>query len=385
MDRRQEIEEKTERVIRFLAEKGLGGMLISSQHNFAWLTGGGRNGIDTGREAGAGALFIRRDGRRFVLANRIEMPRLLAEELAGQEYEPVEFDWERERANPSFMLELALRLLERSAASSVSHLGSVSNLVGTDLWFGGGQVLEAEFARLRYQLTDSEIERLRALGRDAGQIVAAVARSLVPGLSELEVARRTAYALAAGSIQALVMLVAADERLSRFRHPVPTDRRWEKVVMIVVGARRGGLIASLSRIVCAGPVPDDLRRKTEATARVGARLLAATKPGVMGSDLYRLAARAYADEGFPGEQTLHHQGGATGYRTRDWVAHPTCQESVQPRQAFAWNPSITGTKVEETCIAFDDEIELITSSPGWPQIKVELEGQPVFLPDVLSL
>ena len=33
------------------------------------------------------------DGRRFVLANAIEMPRLLDEVLAGLDFEPVEYAW----------------------------------------------------------------------------------------------------------------------------------------------------------------------------------------------------------------------------------------------------------------------------------------------------
>jgi hypothetical protein len=103
-------------------------------------------------------------------------------------------------------------------------------------------------------------------------------------------------------------------------------------------------------------------------------LLAATKPGVTGAALYEVAARAYVEEGFPREEQLHHQGGAIGYRTREWVAHPYNTEQVHPRQAFAWNPSITGTKVEETCIAFDDCCEVITASPDWPSVSVEAGG-----------
>jgi len=103
-----------------------------------------------------------------------------------------------------------------------------------------------------------------------------------------------------------------------------------------------------------------------------------------GADLYEVAARAYRDAGFPGEEHLHHQGGAVGYRTRDWVAHPTCTELVQDSQAFAWNPSITRSKVEETCIAFEDGIEIITTTQGWPAIASEANGK-YFLPDVLSL
>jgi antitoxin VapB len=156
--------------------------------------------------------------------------------------------------------------------------------------------------------------------------------------------------------------------------------------MMVVCARRGGLIASLTRIVCAGAVPEDIRDRTRSVAGVMARMLAATKPGATGADLYEVAARAYRDAGFPGEEHLHHQGGAAGYRTRDWVAHPACTERVQDGQAFAWNPSITGSKIEETCIASGEGIEIITTTPDWPAVVIEAEGNgKCLLPDVLSI
>jgi antitoxin VapB len=180
-------------------------------------------------------------------------------------------------------------------------------------------------------------------------------------------------------------LVGADERIRRFRHPVPTDLRWAKTLMIVVCARRGGLIASLSRIICAGEIPDELTQLTKLTAGVQARILTSTKPGMSGSDIFQIAARAYSDAGFSGAELLHHQGGATGYRTRDWLAHSQCTERVQARQAFAWNPSITGTKVEETCIAFQDSLEIITTTPDWPSIPVAVNGRTYPLPDVLSV
>src|SRR5262245_5947073 len=107
---RAEREEKAARVDRLLAEAGLAAVLIGAQHNFAWITGGGTNRMDGSREAGAGALLLARGGRRFLLANVIEMPRLLAEEVAGQGYEPVEFPWEEERASASFLADTARRL-----------------------------------------------------------------------------------------------------------------------------------------------------------------------------------------------------------------------------------------------------------------------------------
>jgi Xaa-Pro aminopeptidase len=374
VDKTAEIKAKTARVVDMLAANNLGGALISSQPNFSWLTAGGTNGVDLSREPGAGALLIRNDGKRFVLANRIEMPRLLSEELAAGEFEPVEFSWQEDKASATFLAARALSLLDKGAS------------LGSDIDVGPNALpIDAALARCRYQLTSWEIERLRLLASDAAEAIGDLARVLAPGETEREVARRVTDALAAHNIRAVVNLVAADERIQKYRHPVPTDRSWRKLLMLVVCARRGGLIASLTRIVCLGAMPDDLRRRTLAAARVNAQLLAATRPGTLGSELYDVARRAYAAEGFAGEEELHHQGGASGYRTRDWLAHPACIEQVEVDQVFAWNPSITGTKVEETCIAFSDGVEVLTRTPDWPQIPVEVGGREYLAPDLLSI
>jgi antitoxin VapB len=369
-----EIAQKVDRIVQMLGAENLGGVLLNSQHNFSWLTAGGTNGIDLTRDAGTAGLLVRGDGKCFLLANRIEMPRLLAEEVSKSDFEPVEFAWEDEQSSATYLTDKALELLDHGA------------VLGSDLPLNNkARKVEAAVARCRFQLTEPELERFRRLGRDAGQSISEVARTAVPGQTEREVAAQAANALAAHGAYAVVNLVAADERISSFRHPVPTDLRWKRILMIVVCARREGLIASLTRIVCSGSVSDELRRRTVAAARVNARLLAATKPGANAAELYELIARAYADEGFPGEEHLHHQGGACGYRTRDWVAHPLSAQRVCVNQAFAWNPTVTGTKVEETCIALADGVELITTTSDWPQILVEVDGRSYQAPDVLSI
>jgi antitoxin VapB len=365
-----EIDEKTARLVRWMEERslgGVGGALLSTRPNFAWITGGRESGIDLSREAGVAAVLVAADGRRFLLANNIEMRRFQEEDLAGQGYAPVELPWTEEMADPGRIAALAREVLGGAPlASDVSDAGK-------------------EIARLRHRLTSAEIERFRALGRDAGEALGEVCRGLRPGMTERQIGRRASAALAERGADAIVLLVAAGDRLARFRHPPPTGQRWEKDgVMVVACARREGLIAALTRIVWAGPVPEEIRRRTRAAAEVNARLLAVTRPGASGRELFEVAARAYADLGFPGEERLHHQGGPCGYLSRDWIAHPGCEETVTAPQAFAWNPSITGTKVEETWIV-SDTAEAITSTPGWPTVEIEIAGRFCPFPDVAVL
>jgi antitoxin VapB len=134
-----------------------------------------------------------------------------------------------------------------------------------------------------------------------------------------------------------------------------------------------------------GDVPDELKVRTEAAAYVNAKMLDVTKPGATGADVYRVAANAYAELGFADEINRHHQGGAAGYRTREWTAHPASAEVVHVNQAFAWNPSISGTKVEETCIATDSGVEVITTSPDFPRILNVIDGREYFSPGIFAI
>jgi Xaa-Pro aminopeptidase len=155
MDAAAEHEEKLERVRRVARDAGLGGVLLAGHHNIAWLTSGRGNRIDASREAGSVRLLIAADGRRFVLANAIEMPRLLGEELAGLDYEPIEYPWNEDQ-NPSRAVQAA-----RSALGEAAPLGADWPLPDTT-------VVEADLSRARGLLTDGDIRRYRALGREAG-------------------------------------------------------------------------------------------------------------------------------------------------------------------------------------------------------------------------
>jgi antitoxin VapB len=352
-----EHEDKLERLVRVAHSAGADGVLLTTHHNIAWLTSGRHNRIDGTRETGSARLLVTAAGRRYVLANAIEMPRLVDEVLAGLDYAPIEYPWVDDQ-DPAYAVRAARRVLEDGAR------------LLCDWPLPETTAIEPTLMRARARLTDGEIGRYRTLGRDAGLALGNLCRDLTPGDVEIDIARGAAAAAASVRARAVVALVGADERLRRYRHPVPTRTAWKQAVMVALCAERDGLIVSLSRVVAAGAAAElDARTRTAAT--VFGRVLAATRPGATGAQLYDVLARGYADAGCPDEILKHHQGGAIGYRAREWVAHPRSEEVVATRQAFAWNPTVTGTKVEDTALVVDDRLEVITSTPDWPTIDIE--------------
>ena len=348
---------KAERVAALARALGAGGVLVAAHHNVAWLTGGRGNRVDASREIGAARLLITADGRRFVLANAIEMPRLLDEVLAGFGYEPIEYSWTDDQADPARAL---------SVARGLTH----SDAIAADWPLPGATPAETALMRTRTHLTAAEAERYRALGRDVARAVTRLCHNLTPGDDERDIARSAAEAVADVGARAIVTLVGSDERLRRYRHPVPTAARWRHIVMTALCAERDGLVVSMSRIVASRAAAADIADRTRAAAGVIDRLLAASRDRGTASALYQIAAAAYQEAGFPGEEQRHHQGGAIAYRAREWIAHPASRETVHPTQAFAWNPTITGTKIEDTALLIDGQVEIVTATPEWPSLPL---------------
>jgi Xaa-Pro dipeptidase len=238
---------------------------------------------------------------------------------------------------------------------------------------------------LRYQLTPEEVKRYRRVGSDTGQALEGAARAVQPGMSEVQIAGLIAAKALERGITPILLLVGTDERIYQFRHPIPTQKKLEHYAMLVICGRRWGLVASSTRFVHFGPLPDELRRKQEACAYVDARYNAATTVGRRVSDIFQEAVDAYAAMGYPGEWQKHNQGGAAGYLSRDYEGTPTCQEIVQADQGFAWNPSITGIKSEDTMIVHQDRVEFLTATGEWPSLPVRLGERTWERPAILTV
>lgn len=112
--------------------------------------------------------------------------------------------------------------------------------------------------------------------------------------------------------------------------------------------------------------------------------------GVKAGDMLKLAQDAYAQKGFDGEWKFHHQGGCAAYKSREWVANPSVNRVMGLNQAYAWNPSVAGTKSEDTVLCYanaqgEPVVEVITSSPGWPVIEQTIGDITIARPTILHL
>jgi Xaa-Pro aminopeptidase len=362
-----ELNHKLNRIQALLGERGLDALLLQRVSSFAWATCGGSSYVNTAASDGAAALLITPTGR-YLITNNIEATRLEGEEkLADQGWEFRVAPW-------------------HEARDEVNKLTGGLKL-GADVPYPGATDLSAEMARLRSNLTPEEHERFRELGRLCAEAMDKAIRAVRPGQTEHQIAGLLAREAESRGAQAIVNLIATDERIFSYRHPLPTSKQLDRYAMLVLCGRRHGLVSSITRLVHFGSLPDEVRHKAEAVAQVDAAFIAATRPGHILGDIFERATSVYAETGFAEEWHLHHQGGPAGYEPREWVATPGSAEAVAAGQVYAWNPSITGAKSEDTILVGQETNQVLTSIPDWPMLSVAVEGQaePILRPAILEV
>jgi len=342
-----------------------GAALVGLQQNFSWLACGGEAHVPLNSDRSFGQLLVTpRDF--YVFANRIEMQCLLNEVVRGLGAKPLLWEW-------------------HDNASALKALRSVANprRILSDCGEWGTRCRPELFGPLRWSLQAAEVRRYRALGRAAGSAMNLTCRAIQPGMTEFQIAGHLAEECWFLNLTPVVVLVATDERIHKYRHPRPTANKLRRHAMLVLCARRHGLIVALSRIVHFGRLPSELRRRHDAVCAVDASLHLATRVGVQVREVFLRGVEAYAEQGFPDEWQLHHQGGPCGYQGRDYLGSPMATGEVLVNQPFAWNPSITGTKSEDTILATAKGPEVITPALDWPMVGVETGGKSWPRPDIL--
>jgi Xaa-Pro aminopeptidase len=361
-----EIQIKLQRLGQWLSQNNLDGVLLTTRANFAWITGGRDNHIPSASESGVASILATPD-KLICLTNHIESPRFRTEELVGTDIEVVDFPWWNGQEAHETVAEV---IAGRRIASDTGSFGLPS--------------LPGGFTQLRWSLTDLEIQRYRYCGQLAAASLESVCRQVQVGDTEFDIAARMEFECQRTGANPCVVLVSTDRRVFEYRHPIPTSRKLEKYAMLVICAEYRGLIANCTRFVHFGPLSDELKQKQRAVCNVDTAVNLATKVGRGLNEIFTDLQAAYAENGYPDEWKLHHQGGSTGYAGREMMGTPFAQAKVLPNQAFAWNPSIAGTKCEDTILATENGIEFITS-PGdnWPKVMGKCAAGELARADIL--
>jgi len=362
----EEIKEKERRVREFLKSKGLKALLLKRQANFSWMTCGGLNLVGITTEFGATSLLITEEAK-FVISNNIESPRMMEEEaLEKQGFIIKIFPW-----------------YEDQEVSILKELVG-DGPIGSDAPFPNTTVFTEEIARLRYSLTPEEIERYRWLGKRVSEALEKTMIETKRGEKESEVVGRLCLELWKDRIDPITLMSAADDRIFKFRHPIPTERRIDRYLMVSVNARKWGLIVSLTRFVYFGKLPDELKEKYEANVFIDCTFMAHTRPGIPAKEVLQKGIEAYKERGYSEEWKLHHQGESIGYTGRDYRTHFKTPDIIQENQPFTWNPSLTGTKSEDTILATSRGPEMITYPVLYPTISMESNGVIFKRPSILE-
>ncbi|MEX2541290.1 MAG: M24 family metallopeptidase [Trueperaceae bacterium] len=343
-----ELTAKLARIRKLLVQQRMDAAWLTSAGNVSWLLAGGDPVVALTDPPVARALVTADDARLY--APEFERDRIETEELpAGL---PIYYvPWEEAGA------------FDQARLSVVEPERTLTDAPAPGLQ-------QHDFWPLRAPLLPEEVERYRLLCRDTAVAVGSVLRGLEPGLSEHQIAGAVARELRNRGIQPAVLLVGGDGRLKRYRHPLPSNETANDRAMVVVCGRRHGLYANLTRLVAFTPLDPQESRRYESLLQVEEAAFAVTRHGRFFRDVLTALQQAYAEHHHPLAWKYHHQGGPTGYFTRDFLATPFDDRIVLDGSAYAWNPSLPGLKVEDTVLLTHQSLEVLTRDPEWPTTEI---------------
>jgi len=355
-----DFEEKVDLLREILRKQNADGVLLGLQCHFSWLTGG-RGFIGTASVPACATLLVTKS-KVCLIAENIEAQRLYREQLDENPFiEVYEYPWQEGAARTGILDSLC---------------GGKKILTENDL--------SAELFAARTKLSSYDIERYREICGTTAQELEKVCKTLKAGMTEYELAGKLAERFWANNLEPITLLVGFDERALSYRHPVPAGAVLKNYALVAVCARRCGLIASATRLVCLKRDEKMIERQ-KAAAYVDAVLCANTVPGVTIGSVFSKAVEAYAEKGWKDEWKYHHQGGLTGYLPRELKGTAGEGHVIRAGEAYGWNPSVQGAKSENTILVTENGFESLTHTGDYPYLTYEMNGKKVVTEDILIL
>jgi antitoxin VapB len=338
-----------------MKEKGLDSFVLRRNPNLAWAIAG-RAHVPTTIDMACFDLIITQDSATAI-TNVVEAPRLIAEELPS-EVSVKTIKWSEGRDS---LLPTGLKVGSDQPGADRIDLGVEVEIIRASL-------IESDFVRFKEICVDAAV----ALGNAMKQVESSD--------REIDVAGLITHSLWQANLEIAFLGVAGQDRVHKFRHPLPTDAVVGNRVSASICAKRKGLIASITRIVTFGEVTDQMVSDYTSIFKVEAALLDATIVGAPFSAPINAVIAAYPANGFDADEwTKHHQGGPTGFLPRDWPANQSSTRLIAENQPIAWNPTGKGWKAEDTILATSSGIKVLSVDTDWPSFEVSGRARAFFL------
>lgn len=337
-------------VREWMASRGLDGVILSRADNFAWITSGGNSRVIEDGDGGVGYIVITRD-KQYLVSLYMDAERLWEEQVPGQGYELVTLFWHQ-------------------GSESQKALELAGKRVGSDTPLPGAENINQEIVNLQWPLTDLELHRMRWLGKQQGEVLEKLLCSVEPGMTESEIEKQMLIDFTSRSINVNVAIVGSDERITKYRHVLATDKKVERYLLLGPVISRWGLHSLCSRSVHFGEPPAEVQKAFRAAATIEGRIFSELKEGLKFSAILTKQKAWYDELGYKDGWIYHFQGGPTGYVIVDAGQNQT-DNVIKTPQPYSWFTTIRGAKVEELSILTKDGVEIASFVGQWPTVEVE--------------
>ncbi len=328
-----EIEKKLAIIRNHMREDGCDTLHLRGSDWFSWITAGESNAVLLISETGIADIVIDQE-TATILSNAIEAPRITQE-------------WR--------IPHMTVEITPWQEPYKTRH-----GRIFSDRPRHNEHRMPQHWYQSRYCLMPEEIIRYQVLGQETASAMREALDLALPSWSEHMLAGALADALMKRGIEPGLILAGGQERMRAFRHPVPTHSQLGLRTMLVTCARRGGLYANCTRMHAWSELTQEEKEKRDKVVMLEKVALDASRPGIQLGAIFDSLAHAYTAIGEKDAINAHHQGGITGYLSREVIAQSQSPCILKAGMALAWNPTLSGMKIEDTVLITPTGTQRIT-------------------------
>lgn len=361
---KRDFEYKKQKLREYMTANGYDAVILARRDNFAWFTFGGDNKIFYSMDTGYGVLLITRQSVSLI-AQTMDVDRIYDDEMYGLDVEKVALKWNEDSR-------------EEKAISMVW-----GQRIAADVEMEGADFKRDEIFALHLPYTAWEVERYEEVGKLTDEILKNVVDGIKQGQTEQQIAGAMLFEYAKHYSVPKVLLVGSDERIVKYRHPVPSDKKVEKTVLIHAATDIYGMHTNVTRMLCFGEPPKKLKKDYDLLNTLLASACSLLKPGENLATIIEERQNILEEAGCGHEFFNHYPGAQTGYwfGSADAIVN---NEIIKETQCFDWFITVTGAKVEELVMAAPQGGTVLSATGIWPVKEYIQNKYSVKLPVILE-